>query len=307
MYNFEGSSLQSWVNTNQAQLTGLSFTQFLLEFRKKFLPPTWQDNLIATQISMQSVKPFLMGTEAVHEANAELGIAKSSYFIEEDKLCTHFVPRLSPALKASYGTSNTHLDLDKITDLNEWVKRIHLLDVELKNKQAEWLKIVIEGCQTTAKARGILCNSTAVNSGMPSYTTTPAPSTTALAGTSTPRLTQAKHNLLKAHHGCFRCCIFYTEHVTPDCLLGPKECPSPEACKNVTLTNALKAKAAFKKRQGTGAMMIAASEESEESDVVLGKDETNEYIHPISHSLNIYGGLVASMPLLPVCPPRSVH
>ncbi|KAF8231793.1 hypothetical protein L208DRAFT_1275653, partial [Tricholoma matsutake] len=45
IYNFEGSGIQSWINANQARLLALSFPQFLLEFKKKFLPRNWQDDL----------------------------------------------------------------------------------------------------------------------------------------------------------------------------------------------------------------------------------------------------------------------
>lgn len=134
IYNFEGSGIQSWVNANNAHLSALTFPQFLPEFKKKFLPQNWQDKLVAMQIGVQGMTPFLSWTERVQEANAELGIAKSNYHIEEDKLHAHFVPRLSPRLKFSYDASNTHLDLNKIMDMYVWVECVHLLHLELSNK-----------------------------------------------------------------------------------------------------------------------------------------------------------------------------
>lgn len=83
---------------------------------------------------MQGLTPFLTWTELVCEANSELGITQSGYHIEENKLHAHFVPWLSPALKTSYDTNNTHQDLDKIVDIDTWIEHVHLLDVELANK-----------------------------------------------------------------------------------------------------------------------------------------------------------------------------
>jgi hypothetical protein len=141
------------------------FTQFIFKFKCKFLPRNWQDNLVSTQISMQGMKPFLSWTECVHEANTELGIAKSDYHIAEDKLRAHFVPRLSPVLKTSYDANNTHLDLNKIAELDTWIERVHLLDVKLENKHAKWLKLTISTGQANAKSRGVLRNSNFINSG----------------------------------------------------------------------------------------------------------------------------------------------
>jgi hypothetical protein len=55
IYNFKGSNVQSWVNTNLEQLTALTFPQFILKFKKKFLLCNWQDDLVAIQIAMQGI------------------------------------------------------------------------------------------------------------------------------------------------------------------------------------------------------------------------------------------------------------
>lgn len=108
------------------------FPAFILEFKKKFLPRTWQDSLVSTQIAMQGVTPFLTWTESVQEANAELNITGSDYHIAENKLWSHFVPCLSPTLKALYDTQNAHGTLDSIADIDEWIEQVHLLDMEIE-------------------------------------------------------------------------------------------------------------------------------------------------------------------------------
>lgn len=278
IYNFEGSGVQSWVNANHAHLIALSFSQFLLEFKKKFLPHNWQDDLITTQIRMQGLNPFLSWTKSICKANTKLGIAKSTYHIKEDRLCAHFVLRLSPELKLSYDAQNTHLNLDKIMDLDTWIEHVHLLDLELINKRAEWLNITIESGQTLAapKPCTVLCNSSVINTANSSNS--PATTSTAKPGTGTPKLTNAKHKLLKAHHGCYWCQIFYVGHVSPNCTLGPNNQPTPKACKNVTLANALKAKAIFKKKQGVTMVAAVFGGDSNDSDVILDNKDINEYV-----------------------------
>lgn len=117
IYNFESSTVQAWVNTHHDRLIGLTFVEFIIEFKMKFLPANWKDDLVATQIAMQSMQAFLTWMEATHEANAELGIANLDYHIPEERLCAHFVPHLSPTLKTSYDANNTHGALNSITDL----------------------------------------------------------------------------------------------------------------------------------------------------------------------------------------------
>ncbi|KAF8225990.1 hypothetical protein L208DRAFT_1304167, partial [Tricholoma matsutake] len=259
IYNFESSSVQSWVNTHHDRLL-LTFSAFLLEFKKKFLPENWQDDLVATQISVQSSQSFLAWMEAVHEANSELGIAGSDYHIAEEKLRSHFVPHLSTTLKASYDANNTHGTLDAIVDLEAWIQRVHLLDIENMNKREDGTTTNTLTPTTSSSSNAVLSNTT--------NTTQPFMA----------KLTQAEHNLLRAHKGCFHCRFFYAGHFAPDCPLGSKGRPTPEACKNVTLAEALKAKAAF---EGMGATMVVAvfGTESDDDSFEMSEDEASEYVN----------------------------
>jgi hypothetical protein len=278
IYNFEGSKIQSWVNTNLACLTALTFSQFILEFKKKFLPCNWQDDLVAIQISMQGTKGFLAWTKAICEANGELGITKSTYHIEEDKLQAHFIPRLSPGLKLSYDTHNTHDDLDKISDLDAWLKRVDLLDQELDNKRVEWVKIAIEAGQAPNRCHGVLHNLMSANVPPPYNGSSVPPSTGNKTGT--PKLTQTEYDLLKAHCGCFCCCLFYVGHISPNCTLRPDECPSAKAVKNCMLVYALKAKAAFDKKQSHTVVAAVFKADNNDSDISLCDDKAEEYVNP---------------------------
>jgi len=55
IYNFESAAVQSWINANEAQLVALTFPEFLIALKKKFLPHLWEDELVQDQIVVQNL------------------------------------------------------------------------------------------------------------------------------------------------------------------------------------------------------------------------------------------------------------
>lgn len=270
IYNFESSAVQAWITTHHDRLVALTFGEFFMEFKNKFLPANWKDNLIAMQITLQSSQAFLMWTEGVCKANTESSIAGSTYHIPKDKLHAHFVPHLSPALKTLYNANNTHGTLDAIMDLEAWIQHVHLLDLENQSKCEEWLKITQASAHTNTKGATAQVTTALTNNGGKANLVAATGNTGGpgiLANTTnsqqppTPKLTQPEHDLLKAHRGCFCCRVCYAGHYAPDCPLSTNERPSVEACKNVTITAALKAKAVF---EGKGSAFVATMFEDED-------------------------------------------
>lgn len=89
-------------------------------------------------------------------------------------------------------------------------------------------------------------------------------------------LTQAEHDLLKAHHSCFHCRSFYAGHFMSDCPLGNKGQPTAEACRNVTLSKALKAQIAFNATKPTVVAGIFETEDEDSFEMSEGK--ASEYV-----------------------------
>lgn len=102
IHNFESTAVQSWVIAEEATLLALSFTDFLVAFKKKFLPCTWEDDLVQEQISIQGNTSFLTWVNKVHNANNELKVANSPYHIPPDCFQLHLLPQLSDGLKHLY-------------------------------------------------------------------------------------------------------------------------------------------------------------------------------------------------------------
>jgi hypothetical protein len=137
-----------------------------------------------------------------------------------------------------------HQDLDKITDLDAWVEQVHLLNTELANKQAEWLRFAMD---RNLKTREMAKGASATKLGNTATTAPHLPPPLTRLKSVTPRLIATERQLLKEHQGCFYCQTFYSGHFSTSCPLGPNECPSSEACKNVTVAEAMKAKVVWEK------------------------------------------------------------
>lgn len=103
IYNFESTSVQSWI---MAEEIALPFPNFLVRLKKKFLPWTWEDKLIQDQIAIQGSLNLLTWVNKVHNVNDELKAAQSPYHIPKDHFHLHLLPHLSDGLKCFYKANN---------------------------------------------------------------------------------------------------------------------------------------------------------------------------------------------------------
>jgi hypothetical protein len=174
IYNFESTAIQSWINTEEAQLLVLSFPEFLIMLKKKFLPRSWEDELVQDQITTQGTSSFLTWVNTVHNANHGLGAAKSKYHIPDNHFRLHLIPRLSNGMKHLYKANNgtapgvTKGTLDAITDFEEWLEQLQLLEQDLQATCVAWIA-------QAAKSGNILRDSSVPNiksNSSPSLSTT---------------------------------------------------------------------------------------------------------------------------------------
>lgn len=121
---------------------------------------------------------------------------------------------------------------------------------------------------------------------------------------STPKLTQAEHDLLRAHRGCFCCRLFYAGHYAPECPPGTNGRPTADACKNVMTSAALKAKAAF---EGKGPAFVVAvfGDEEDSDDFDMAEDEADEYVLNLSLPSHLWWSCCVDAPL--TCAPTPIR
>ena len=84
IYNFKSSAVQSWIMAEEAHLIALTFPEFLLALKEKFLPHTWEDDLMQDQIIIQGSMNFLTWVNKICNANNKLKAANSPYHIPDD-------------------------------------------------------------------------------------------------------------------------------------------------------------------------------------------------------------------------------
>ena len=279
IYNFESSAVQSWVSADEARLISLTFPAFLVELKKKFLPRSWEDELVQDQITMQGSTNFLTWVNTVQNANDEPRAAGSAYHIDNNHFRCHLIPRLSNGLKRLYKANNgmapgaTQGTLDAITDLDDWLERIQLLEQDLQaTRGAAWVAKATKAGNTPH----LVPTATPSASLMPTSST--APTTVPLSP-----LTDDEKNLLRLHLGCFKCRIFYAGHLGRNCN-NPR--PTPEDCRRVTAAYAAKANGAYEKKNNsttiaavfTGGATFNDSESEGEGEEWVDANEAEEYV-----------------------------
>jgi len=84
IYNFKSTAIQSWINVEEACLITLSFPDFLVALKRKFLPHSWEDELVQDA-------DFLTWVNNDWNANDELGTAQSNYHIPSECFHLHLI------------------------------------------------------------------------------------------------------------------------------------------------------------------------------------------------------------------------
>jgi hypothetical protein len=265
IYNFESTAVQSWINAEEARLLDLSFPEFLVALKKKFLPHSWEDELVQDQIIPQNTTDFLTWVNNVHNANDELGAAKLLYHIPDNRFHLHLILRLSDGMKHLYKANNgtvpgtTQGMLDTITDFEEWMECLQLLEQDLQASRAGWVA-------HAAKASNMLCDSS-----IPNIDSTPNVPTTPYTTPLKP-LTEDKKTLLRQHLGCYKCHVFYAGHLGRNCTNAR---PTLEDCKKVMAVYAAKAKIAYDKIRVASQTVSTTITAIFEADAVFEDSESN--------------------------------
>jgi hypothetical protein len=205
--NFEAASVQLWVAADKDTLLLLTFKEFMSEFKMKFLARSWEDELVQDQITFQGNTPFLTLINKVHNGNDKLNVASSASYIFPTQFHQHLIARLNPALKRMYNRNNTITPgwtvgiLDAIVDLGDWMEHIQNLEEDLNMQRLQWIENITKKAQT--------------------ITAMPAPAPVGpfmnMTNNAVPpplSLTDGKKTLITAHHGCYKCHVFYAGHMS---------------------------------------------------------------------------------------------
>ena len=281
IYSFESEFMQSWIESDSDHLIALSFAEFMLEVKRKWLPTDWEDELIQELIAPQGDRDFYEWSISVRKTNNELEAADSLQHIPDARFRAHLVAHLNPALRLAYRASKK--ELDAVVDIEAWIHRIVILDVQRATHQkqiamsmAHATKNAFKLTQSSNRSAYTQHASNTVNNTSGAATGSSAPSP--LVGfIALPKLTQPEKDLLDLHQGCYKCRTFYAGHFSRTCTA---ERPSLDACKKVTAAHALRAKAAFEKASTpvVAAIFDTGLDEDYMEEDFVNSDEFNEYV-----------------------------
>jgi len=267
--------MQSWIESDSEHLIRLTFTEFILEIKQKWLPTDWEDELIQELIAPQGDHKFYQWSVSVCKANNELESTDSLQYIPHECFHAHLITHLNPALYLAYHMSKK--ELNAIEDIEVWIHHIILLDLQLATHQKQISTSMALAAKNASE------HSQLSNHNMSSNTPTTTQNIASLSGAPSnplvaiPKLTQVEKDLLDLHQGCYKCWTFYASHFSCTCTADH---PSLETCKKVTTAHAMKAKATFESKSAP--VITAIFGKGMDKDFIdkdfVNSDEFNKYI-----------------------------
>ncbi|KAF8235814.1 hypothetical protein L208DRAFT_1255123, partial [Tricholoma matsutake] len=240
IYSFESEFMQSWIKSDSDRLIALSFSEFMLKVKCKWLPTDWEDELIQELITPQGDRDFYEWSISICKVNNELKAADSLQHIPDTQFPAHLITHLNPALCLAYCASKK--ELDAVADIEAWIHCIVILDVQCATHQKQIAMSMAHTTKNAVKLTHAYTQSTSntVNNTLGAATSS-STSNLLVSFIALPKLTQPEKGLLDLHKGCYKCHTFYAGHFSRTCTA---EHPSLDACKKVTAAHALWAKAA---------------------------------------------------------------
>ena len=255
--SFRNTLIDDWMSTETDRIVQLSFTEFMDEFRERWLPTNWEQSIL-TQMLGNHLDPTKQTFEAwaAQILSHNVSLRKTKSHMTDEALRRQLEIMLDEELR----TLACETNVAEITNLRDWMGKVKELDnrrqIDLKH-----MAQFFDAASTRAAKRqntGSYPNSrtpySMSNNRSNSARTNPTASSSNLT-LYPPRLTEEERRLLHDHEGCLKCREFYAGHHAKQCTVTL----SGKDYKVRTLADALRAKA----KNGTRAPPIAAVTETE--------------------------------------------
>ena len=213
--SFKNTLIQDWMSTKSNRLIQLSFTDFMNEFRERWLPTNWERNVL-TQMLGAHLDPTKQTIEAWASQipSHNVSLCKTKSHMTEEAL--HH--QLEIMLDEELCTFACEANVAEISGLRDWMTKVKELDnhrqIDLK-QMAQFFNAAFV-CAAKRQNTGAHPNTRASfsNSNNQSNSTRNTSTTaSSLNPTLYPlRLTDEERRLLHDHEGCLKCWEFYTGH-----------------------------------------------------------------------------------------------
>ena len=261
---FENDLINDWISVNRERFTTLSFTEFMTEFRSRWLPHDWEQNIRSKILSARlypKKQRFEEWAASIQSMNVSLRGTASH--LNDDRIRLQLEAGLDEDLQTAARDAKAHDELS----LHPWISKIKDLD----NRRIVQRKRVAEAVEEAMKSNKKPFTSSSRYANMTSSDSKSVPS----SGSSSsreypPKLTDEERRLLMEHSGCLKCRKFFAGHQARQCSITI----SGKGYKTLTVQDALRAKAAQRSKgssssqSNTIATITDASESNETSDLV---------------------------------------
>ncbi|KAJ7673464.1 hypothetical protein B0H17DRAFT_1208413 [Mycena rosella] len=252
---FADPRVKVWLGTKgvHEQVSKMKFEDFMIEFKKRFLPPDWEltarNDLLKSR--MKDAETFSEWATEVQVLNALLVDTKGHFDLTRMR---HILEAgMVDTLQRDYG-SDEKAKAIPLDDFDAWLTEVIRLDVKRVYDRKKSLELATEQfhaekCKmqshdeerATKKAHGEGHKPYSKPNSSASASSSHAASSSSF--TPLPKLTKEEKELLRKHRGCNKCRVFYAGHYSNDCTTGY---PDAATYKALTAADADKAVAATK-------------------------------------------------------------
>ena len=226
---FENDLVNDWISVNCERFTTLTFPEFMVEFRARWLPHDWEQSVRSKILSARlypKKQKFEEWASYIQSLNVSLRGTPSH--LDDNRIRLQLEAGLDEELQTAARDAKAHDE----ESLHPWISKIKDLD----NRRIVQRKRVAEQVEEAMKAnkKPFTLSSR--------YANTPdkKPGSNSSTREFPPKLTEEEHRLLMEHQGCLKCRRFYAGHCAPQCT----STISGKGYKTLTAQDAQRAKAA---------------------------------------------------------------
>ncbi|KAH9024143.1 hypothetical protein EDB85DRAFT_280547 [Lactarius pseudohatsudake] len=229
---FESSLVHDWIAINRKTLCALTFEKFMENFRKRWLPANWEEDLL-NQVLGTKLEPKRQRFEewSTEIQTLNVGLRGTASHISDEQMRKTLDANIDIELRRLGRKQKMAL----ITDLDEWLRKLTEIDDERQFDRKRLADAVVEEVGRVTKRPYNPARSGATQS---SQNNGAAASTSTKTNTFPPKLTEEERRLLFDHEGCLKCRKFYAGHRAGNCTVTL----SGKNYKALTLQDALRAK-----------------------------------------------------------------
>ena len=213
---FENPLVNDWISVNRTRLRTLSFEDFMIEFRQRWLPRNWEED-VAMRILSSRLDPKQTTFEewATQLQTWNVALRGTDSHIDDDQMRRQLDANLDTELRKK--TRN-----EKVTAIREllpWIQKVAEIDDLRQTEQKRFTDAIDDRLRANKRPYD---PARSVNPNRENYrrNTSNSSGTTAAGSSSTtypPKLMEDERRLLHEHEGCLKCRMFYAGHRADKC------------------------------------------------------------------------------------------